>query len=104
MAQVKAYFLLPLKDNDGRDLGTEINELLLAIYGRFDGWSKEGIVEGAFRMADGRMALDQSGKYMAFLDGARLGELVEVLLDFKRKARQEKIYLEIQHNVDIRLL
>jgi hypothetical protein len=104
MAQVKAYFFLPLKDNDGRDLAAEIGEVLGALYARFDAWSKEGLVEGAFRMPDGSMALDTSGKYMVFLDEARLGELEGVLHDFKRKARQEKIYLEIQHNVDIRLL
>ena len=104
MASVKAYFLLPLKDNEGGSLRWAIRKLVHEVYCRFDGWSKEGVVEGAFRMLDGRMALDKSERYMVFLDEGRLSELEVLLRDFKSDARQEKLYLEVQHDVDIRLI
>jgi hypothetical protein len=100
----KALFLLPLRDNDGRDLATEIADVRTELYARFAAWTFEGYVEGAFKMSDGTQAIDRNAKYMVFLDETRIGELEQVLVDFKRKTVQEKIYLEIQHNVDIRLL
>ncbi len=104
MALAKAYFLLPLQDNDGRDLLPEIMKLRVELYEHFTAWTHEGFVEGAFQMSDGTQALDRSAKYMVFLDEARIGELEGLLLKFKGAASQEKLYLEIQHNVDIRLL
>jgi hypothetical protein len=41
MAQVKAVFLLPLFDNDGRSLRAEIDEVCAKVYGLFDGWTQE---------------------------------------------------------------
>jgi hypothetical protein len=104
MEVAKAYFLLPLRDNDGRDLATEIAEVRMELYTRFTAWSFEGIVEGAYQMSSGEQALDQSAKCMVFLEESRVNELEEVLYGFKRKTTQEKIYLEIQHRVDIRLI
>ena len=104
MALAKAFFLLPLRDNDGRDLSTEIAEVRTELYARFAAWTLEGFVEGAYQMSDATQAMDRSAKYMIFLDETRIGELEEVLRDFKRKTTQEKIYLELQRNVEIRLI
>jgi hypothetical protein len=104
MAQVKALFYLPLKDNNGRDLGTDIEEVRTELYLRFVGWTFLGYVKGAYRMADGTQALDESSAYMVILDEARLPELEQVLRDFKSKTLQEAIYLEIQRDVDVRFI
>jgi hypothetical protein len=104
LGRVKALFYIPLKDNDGRDLSIETEELRVELYVRFVGWTFLGYVKGAFRMADGSQALDESGAYVVILDESRLPELEQVLRDFKSKTLQEAIYLEIQRDVDVRLL
>jgi hypothetical protein len=60
MAEVKAIFYLPVKDNDGRDLADEIEDLISKIFERFEGWTFEGCVSGAFRMSDGTQKTDVS--------------------------------------------
>jgi hypothetical protein len=104
MARVKTLFYIPLKDNDGRDLTAEIEELQTELYVRFVGWTFMGYVKGAYRMADGTQALDESGAYVVVLDEARLPELEQVLRDFKGKTLQETIYLEIHRDVDVRFI
>jgi len=104
MATVKAFFLLPRKDNDGRDLTTEIDEVEHEVFIRFDGWTREGSVTGTFRMPDGSQKVDVSERYMVFLEESRLGELEQILKDFKGKTSQEAIYLEIQRDAEIRLI
>jgi hypothetical protein len=56
----KATFFLPIKDNDGRELTVEQEEVRKKVYDLFDGWTFIGYVEGAFRMAGGTQALDRS--------------------------------------------
>jgi hypothetical protein len=104
MAQVKALFYIPLRDNDGRDLTTEIEALRTELYVRFVGWTFFGYVKGTFQLADGTQALDESGAYVVILDETRLPELEQVLRDFKSKTLQEAIYLEVQRTVEIRFL
>jgi len=52
-------FYVPLKDNDGRDLAAETEELKTELYVRFVGWTFLGYGKGAWRMADGSQALDE---------------------------------------------
>ena len=104
MGRVKALFYIPLRDNDGRDLASEIEELRTEPYVRFVGWTFLGYVKGAFRMADGTQALDESGAYVVILDDSRLPELEQALRDFKGKTLQEAIYLEIHRDVDDRFI
>jgi len=104
VAQVKALFYLPLKDNDGRSLKAEIRAVKQEAFGRFTGWTFLGYVQGAFRMADGSRSADVSGAYVVVLDDSRIPELEEVLLKFKGQTLQEAIYLEIQRDVEIRFL
>jgi hypothetical protein len=104
MAQLKALFYIPLRDNDGRSLATETQDLQAELYLRFVGWTFMGYVKGAFRMADGTQALDESGAYVVILEEARVPELEQVLREFKSKTLQEAIYLEIQRHVDVRLI
>ncbi len=104
MAKVKALFFIPLKDNDGRDLTVETEDLRAELYLRFVGWTFLGYVKGAFRMKSGIQALDESGAYVVVLDEMRVPELEQVLRDFKSKTSQEAIYLEIQRDVDVRFI
>ena len=104
MPEVKAIFYLPIRDNDGRELRDEIEELLAEVYIRFAGWTFQGYVKGAFRMPDGTQALDESGAYFVVLDETRISELEVLLRQFKSKTLQEAIYLEIQRDVDVRFL
>ena len=104
MPEVKALFYLPIRDRDGRELRDEIEELLAEVYVRFAGWTFQGYVKGAFRMADGTKALDESGAYFVVLDDTRIGELEDILRQFKSKTLQEAIYLEIQRDVDVRFI
>jgi hypothetical protein len=104
MADIKAVFLLPLVDNDGRDLAVEILEVQTQLWDRLTAYSIEGYVEGIFQMADGSRATDVNEKYSVILDESRLSELEQVLAGFKAKTLQEKIYLEIYRNVELRLI
>jgi hypothetical protein len=104
MAQVKALFYLPLKDNDGRDLSQETQDVQTELYVRFVGWTFLGYVKGTYRMADGTQSVDESGAYVVVLEESRIGELEQVLRDFKGKTLQEAIYLEIQRDVEVRLI
>jgi hypothetical protein len=104
MARVKAIFFLPVKDNEGRDLSQEIAEARSEVFRRFGGWTFQGNVIGAYRMSDGSEAIDVSEACMLVLDEERLEELQEILRAFKKQARQEAIYLELQWGVEIRLV
>ena len=103
-AMVKATFLLPFRDNDGRSLRAEIKELRGKVFEQFFGWTREGTVEGAFLMSTGVVARDKLLKYSVVLSGDSLDGLIGLLLEFKGKTTQEKLYLEVSHNVDVRLL
>ena len=59
MPQVQAVFYGPLKDNDGRDLTAEIEDLQTALYVQFVGWTFLGYVKGAFQIADGTKMIDE---------------------------------------------
>src|SRR5260370_39254476 len=98
MGKLKALFYLPLKDNDGRDLRADIDDLRMELYAHFVGWTSLGYAKGAYRMPDGTQALDEHEAFVVILDPSRVGELEQVLREFRRKTLQAAIYLEIQHD------
>lgn len=104
MAKVKATFYLPLTDNEGLDLSTEIAEVESQCFVEFDGWTLVGYFKGAWRMQTGEQSIDTSAVYHVILEEKLLFELEKILLAFKVKARQEAMYLEIEHQVDVRFL
>ena len=104
MADVKALFYLPLRDNVGRDVTEEIEALEAELFVLFSGWTFQGYVKGAYRMADGTQSLDESSAYVVVCDESRIAELEQLLRDFKSKTSQETIYLEIQRDVDVRFV
>lgn len=104
MAQVKATFFLPVEDNDGRELRTEIQAVRYDLFELFVGWTFLGYVKGAFLMSDGAQVIDDSEAYMVILEEDRVHQLERVLAEFKAKTLQEAIYLEIIRDVDVRLI
>jgi len=104
MATVKATFYLPVRDNDGRDLTAEIEEVERQCFVAFGGWTLSGYFKGTWRMADGACQVDTSAVYMVVLEATQLGELERILLAFKGRTTQEKLYLEVSHHVDVRFL
>lgn len=104
MSTIKALFYLPLRDNDGRDLSTEIEAARDELFIRFGGWTFQGYMQGAFRMPDGTQSLDVNAAYVVVLDETRLPELEEILRNFRDEADQAAIYLEMQRDVEMRLI
>lgn len=104
MAAVKALFYVPVNDNDGRSLASEIAELEVELFLKFGGWTCLGSSRGAYRMADGSRSLDENLSYMVILDDSRIPEVEEVLRSFRNKTKQEAIYLEIQTSIDVRFV
>lgn len=104
MRQVKATFYLPLKDNDGRDLSAEIREVENQCFIRFGAWALSGYFRGAWKMDGGERQIDTSAAYNVILTEDLVEELETVLKVFKSKTCQEAMYLELNYDVDLRLL
>ena len=104
MKLVKTTFFLPLRDNDNRDLSSEIGEVEDECFLAFGAWTLAGHFKGVWRMEGGEQRIDTSAAYMLILPEDQLEELVEILRQFKAKTRQEAIYLEVEHDVDLRLI
>ena len=104
MGLVKASFFLPLRDNDGRDLREEIGTVEDDCFLAFDAWTFSGHFKGVWRMESGERRIDTSAAYVVIVDEGDLEELEEILRRFKAKTTQEAIFLEVEHDVDLRLL
>ena len=104
MAQVKAVFYLPLRDNDGRELRAEIDEVELELVSRFGGWTLTGVGKGMYMMADKSPVHDVLNAYAVVTDDSRVPEIEGLLLAFKAKTTQEAIYFELQYNTTVRFL
>lgn len=96
MPQVKVRFYLPLRDNDGRELKAEIDEVETNLVVLFGGWTLTSVVKGAYLMADKTPVHDESNAYEVVMNESRVPEVRSLLLAFKGKTTQEAIYLEIQ--------
>lgn len=104
-AQVKVTFYLPVKDNDGRDLSTEIADVEDACYDAFGAWTFVGYIRGAWRMREsGARRVDTSAVYSIAVTENCVAELEGILRAFKRRTGQEAIYMKLATRVEIRLL
>ena len=101
---IKATFFLPERDNDGRDLTSEINAVQEECFVAFGGWTLMGYFKGVWRMESGAQQTDVSAVYMVILEDVDLPLLEAILKRFKAKTTQEAIFLEVVQNVDIRFL
>ena len=55
-------------------------------------------------MQSGERKFDTSAAYIVLLSEEQVADLEEILRRFKARTTQEAIYLEIEHNVDLRLI
>lgn len=104
MAKVKFVFFVPVKDNNGRPLQAEIDDLEMDLTIHFVGWTFQGYVRGYYRMSDGTPCMDVSASYFISAERSRLDDLVQVLQAFINKTIQEALYLEIQDNIEFRFI
>jgi len=104
MKLVKATFFLPLRDNDDRDLSREIGDVEDECFLVFGAWTLAGHFKGVWRMEGGEQRIDTSAAYMVVLPEDQLDELIAILRRFKADTTQEAIYLEVEHDVDLRLV
>ena len=100
MAKAKFVFFVPVRDNNGRPLQAEIDDLEMDMTIRFVGWTFQGYVRGFYRMADGTASMDVSASYFVTMERSRFDELIHVLQDFINKTLQEALYLEIHDNIE----
>lgn len=104
MGLVKATFFLPQRDNGGRDLREEISGVEDDCFLAFGAGTFSGHFKGVWRIESGERRIDTSAAYMVIVDEGGLEELEEILRRFKAKTTQEAIFLEVEHDVDLRLL
>ncbi len=104
MAKVKVTFFVPIRDNDGRPLQAEIDDLEMELIVTFVGWTFQGYVKGSYRMSDGGRSLDVNASYFIVIEESRLNELVAILEAFLNETMQEALYLEIQRDFEFKLI
>ncbi len=97
-------FFLPLRDNDGRDLSSEIGDVEDECFLTFGAWTLSGHFKGVWRMESGERKIDTSAAYVLVINEDQTDELEEILRRFKAKTTQEAIYLEIERDIDLRLI
>jgi hypothetical protein len=101
---IKCILLIPLRYNDGTEVPEPVvNRVLGEIYDRFGGYSIAGIIQGAYRMANGRGADDQSIELWVGIEKDRLPELVRMARRFAKMLKQESIWFEVTKS-DVRLV
>lgn len=97
----KCVLLVPLAYNDGEAVpaGTlaGITERLLELYG---GYTVAGRVSGAYRMADGARAEDESLEIWVAVPRGRVDELRREVARLCRELRQESTYFEVAGAVE----
>ena len=100
----KCMIMLPLAYNDGTEIAaTTLNDILKEIEQRFDGYTIEGVVTGAYKMDDGSMAYDKSTKVWIAVDPTQVDELKKLVSKFAGKLKQESLYFEVT-DADVELI
>jgi hypothetical protein len=75
-----------------------------ACFEAFGAWTLTGFFQRVWRMKTGERKMDTSAVYMVVLGEDKLPQLEEIIRSFKAKTQQESIFLEVEHNVDVRFL
>jgi len=91
----KFILLIPLNYNDGRRVPEEVllnfEDRLFALGG---GFTDDGTVRGAYRMADGTRQIDHSSKYWIWLKEECVPDLKQAVAELGAELGQESMYLE----------
>jgi hypothetical protein len=95
VALVRCTLLIPLRYNDGTPVPErELKRTESRLFDRFGGYTTAGRVRGAFRMADGTRAEDESLVIWVAVPATRVAELRAEAAWIAREMRQESIYFE----------
>ncbi len=95
---VRCDLLLPIRDNGGRDFGSEdfgaFERFLVGLAG---GFTRRGEVDGAWRSPDtGELMADRSKSYSVVLDAERaLEQVAKIDTYIKHAFRQQASYVEL---------
>jgi len=101
---IKVTIFLPEKDNDGRDLSAEIRAFEDECWVAFGGWTLVGYFKGVWRMESGARQTDINVVYMVVVEDDELSHLEAIVRSFKSKTTQEKIFVEVAMDADIRFI
>lgn len=94
-ALVRCTMLIPLRYNDGAPVPeAELRRIEDLLFDRFGGYTLAGRVRGAYRMADGTRADDESLVIWVAVPPARVEELRAEAARIAARLRQEAIYFE----------
>ncbi len=92
---LRCTLLIPLRYNDGAAVpDSELRRIEDRLLERFDGYTIAGRVRGAYRMADGTRAEDESLVVWVAVPQLRVAELREEAARIAGDLRQESIYFE----------
>ena len=89
MAMVKATFLLPVHDNDGRVLRSGIREIEDALVFALGGYTRTKWLGGANDPAAAAMVKEQYLEYRLWIDEDKLEQLMEILGAFEAGTPQQ---------------
>lgn len=102
---IKCTILLPTTDNNGepfQDAAVMIDHALGKLYRIFGGYTDCGIVNGAYRMADGSRADDKLRKIIVCVDyETAVIHLRDVCGRLARLFSQETLYLEVNREASV---
>jgi hypothetical protein len=92
----EAVLLIPLTFNDGTAIASrKILSIVNELYAAFSGWTKEGVVEGAYRMKTGRRRVEKLLKLSVILEEAKIPELEEMVAKWCDELDQEAMLVKI---------
>jgi hypothetical protein len=92
----EAVVLVPLTYNNGSRIPDEIqNQIDREIFETFHGWTKEGIVQGAYRMIDGEQRTEELQRVSVILQAADVPKLETMVARWCGLLEQEVMLLKI---------
>lgn len=98
---IKALFLVPIRDNQGRAFPKrawrELEDQLRA----FGGFTRLGLVEGEWVDATGQIYRDRSRQYSSVLSVRNLAAWLAIVTWTQERSRQEAMYIEIAGQPEI---
>lgn len=92
---IKYLLLVPTQLNDGSDVPKSVFlELEDTLFEHFDGCTIGGTVRGAYKMQDGKKAIDHSVVWWIVIREGQYNELREIVAKLGQVLGQESMYLE----------
>ena len=91
----KYLLLVPTTFNDGSQVPEDVFiDLQDSLFLRFNGYTVGGTVSGAYRMANGKKAVDHLVQDWIVIQENQEKELRQIVIDLAKKLGQESMFLE----------